>query len=390
MDFNWALLFYAVVCYFLYNVLIAIRLKSNLTRLGHKIRFKVVFLSHMAGMHTSYLTLSDLIYAGTIGKILEKKGIPQDVTIKAIIKNIPVSFYIIPRALEWLCIALFSLFLIEYNNFITLILFTLLVICIEMLINSIGIKGLTSLDSTTKTLSEHYNAIDGDADEKAYNSDVCVQRYFQRRKTAAIKKLLKASDGDVILDIGCGSGVQLMSLNINSPKFIIGTDISLDALIYAKNKNITGSEFVRCDAQHLPFKNHSIDKIICAEVIEHLNEPKLMIDETQRILKNNGSIVITTPNEISIWGIYEFLWDVFGRGRNYGETHLRFFSTNDLDKYFKSFKTKTSYTLFFISPLVALMGNHTLVKWSKHFDAIFERINFGVSIIYYAKKGVKR
>jgi ubiquinone/menaquinone biosynthesis C-methylase UbiE len=339
----------------------------------------------MAGMHTSYLTLSDLTYAGTISTILQKKGIPSDVTIKAIIKNIPVSFYILPRALEWFCIALFSLFLIEYNNFITIILFVMLTICIEMLINSIGIKGLSSLDSTTKTLSKHYNAIDGNADEKAYNSDVCVQRYFQRRKTAAIKKLLRASDGEIILDIGCGSGVQIMALNVNSPKFLIGTDISLDALIYAKNKNITGSEFVRCDAQHLPFKSHSIDKIICAEVIEHLNKPKLMIDETQRILKNNGSIVITTPNEISIWGVYEFMWDMFGRGRNYGETHLRFFSTSDLDEYFKSFKTK-SYTLFFISPLVALMSNRTLVKWSKHFDAIFERMKFGVSIIYYAKK----
>jgi len=386
MDFGWALLFYAVVCYFLYNVLIAIRLKINLTKLGHKIRFKVVFLSHMAGMHISYFTLSDLIYAGTISTILQKKGIPSDATTKAIIKNIPVSTYIIPRALEWFCVALFSLFLIEYNNFITLILFVLLVICIEMLINSIGIIGLSSSDSTNKTLSEHYNAIDGDADEKAYNSDVCVQRYFQRRKTATIKKLLEASDGDIVLDIGCGSGVQLMSLNINFPKFLIGTDISLDALTYAKHKNIAGSEFVRCDAQHLPFKSHSIDKIICAEVIEHLNEPELMIDETQRILKNNGSIVITTPNEISIWGMYEFTWDVFGRGRNYGETHLRFFSTNDLDEYFKSFKTKSSHTLFFISPLVALINNRTLVQWSKHFDAIFERINFGVSIVYYAKK----
>lgn len=262
----------------------------------------------------------------------------------------------------------------------------MLTICIEMLINSIGIKGLSSSNSNNKILSEHYNAIDGDADEKAYNSDVCVQRYFQRRKTAAIKKLLKASDGDVILDIGCGSGVQLMSLNVNSPKFIIGTDISLNALTYAKNKNIIGSEFIQCDAQYLPFKNQSINKIICAEVIEHLPDPSQMINETQRILKINGSIVITTPNEISIWGVYEFLWDAFGRGRNYGETHLRFFSTNDLDKYFKSFKIRSSNTLFFISPLVALLNNRTLVKWSKHFDAIFERMNFGVSIVYYAKK----
>jgi len=390
MDFSWALLFYAVVCYFLYNVLIAIRLKINLTKLGHKIRFKVVFLSHMAGIHTSYLTLSDLVYADTISTILQKKGIPLDITTKAITNNVPVNYYIILRAAEWFCIALFSLFLIEYNNFITLILFVLLVMCIEILVNSIGIKGLSLSDSTNKSLSEHYNAIDGDVDEKAYNSDVCVQRYFQRRKTATIKKLLKASDGNVVLDIGCGSGVQLMSLNINSPKIIIGTDISLDALTYAKNKNIASSEFVQCNAQHLPFKSQTIDKIICAEVIEHLNEPELMIGETQRILKNNGSIVITTPNEISIWGIYEFLWDTFGRGRNYGETHLRFFSISDLDKYFKSFKTRSSNTLFFISPLIALLNNRTLVKWSKHFDAIFERIHFGVSIIYYAKKGIKR
>lgn len=389
MDFNWALLLYAGICYFLSNVLIAIHLKTKLTDLGYKIRFKVVFLSHMAGAYTSYFTWSDFDYFKSNFTVLHKKGIPPTITIRAI-RDLSLKYNIIKliiRTSEWYCIALFSILLLNNNNFlITFMIFIALVVCIEILVNLIGVKGLKSLDSTMETLSKHYNAIDGDIDEKAYNSDICVQRYFQRRKTSAIKKLLKASNGDIILDIGCGSGVQLRSLNIVSPQLLIGTDINLEALSYAKNKNIPNSEFVKCDAQYLPFKNYSVDKIICAEVIEHLNKPKLMINETQRILKNDGSIVITTPNEISMWGLYEFLWDTFGRGRNYGETHLRFFSIQDLNRYFISFNTKCGITLFFISPLVALLNNRFLVKLSKYFDSPFEHINLGVSIVYYAKK----
>ena len=365
----------------------SLHLKTSLTKLEYKIRFKSVFNSYMYGMIRSDLTLLRRTTKNIhITKALKKKGIPLSISSLAL--SIISYKSIIPTILLYgLEYSFIIIACIEFNgiNFMTIILFILLTntieICIDDIICYINLQSTNSI----KTLSEHYNAIDGDIDEKAYNSDICVQRYFQRRKTHIIKNTLNASNKDIILDIGCGSGVQLNSLNI-VPKFLIGTDINQNALVYAKNKNIPNSEFIRCDAQQLPFKTMAIDKIICAELIEHLPNPAMMINEVHRILKNNGSIIITTPNEYSIWGLYEFLWDMFGRGRNYGETHLRFFSIRDLDVYFKFFTTRYTTTVFFLSPFVALLNNRTLVQWSKHFDAVFERVNFGVSIVYYAKK----
>jgi len=393
MTFNWILLVCAGICYLCYNIVIALRIKHILSIFNYKIRYKFVFLSHMAGKLHDYLSLGN--YSTTVITALSKKDIPVLMGAAAVHTDYRSNYITllsiiawIFRFTGWICIIIFSILTEGKLNHMHLLVSIILILFIESIINLAGLKTLRSLDKppVKEELFEHYNAIDGDSDEKAYNSDMCVQRYFQRRKTKSIKDLLKASNEDIILDIGCGSGVQLQALDLAAPKLLIGTDLSLNALKYAKNKNIPNCEFVQCDAQQLPFKTQSINKIICAELIEHLPEPILMINEAQRVLKHDGSIVITTPNKISIWGCYEFLWDMFGRGRNYGETHLRFFSVHDLDMYFKSFTTRYATTLFFLSPLVALLNNRTLVQWSKHFDAPFEQTNNGVSIVYYAKK----
>ena len=110
-----------------------------------------------------------------------------------------------------------------------------------------------------------------------------------------------------------------------------------------------------------------------------------MIAETQRVLKNGGSIVITTPNEYSIWGLYEFFWDAFGRGRNYAETHLKFFSVHELEDLFPLYDLSHE-TLFLFSPLFALFNNKTVLHWGSIIDIFFERLNAGVIIVLCAKK----
>jgi ubiquinone/menaquinone biosynthesis C-methylase UbiE len=414
MKLNWALLLYACIFYLFYNTLISFRIKNILTNLNYKIRYKFVFLAHMAGMINNNVFSQENDYSTTTMTALSNKNIP--LPIGAIATNTHYktkytsSLTIIAwacRFIEWVCVLLFSiiimittiykspappfLFSSTISAILTIFAFELLAVFIisfiEYIIDLLGLKTLKSLNKSQNNLFEHYNAIDGDIDEKAYNSDVCVQKYFQRRKTSLIKKLINTSDKDIILDIGCGSGVQLRSLDVKSPNILlIGTDISQNALQYAKNKNIPNTEFIRCNAEYLPFKTNTINKIICAELIEHLQNPVDMINESKRVLKDNGSMIITTPNENSIWGIYEFLWDKFGRGRNYGETHLRFFSIKDLNNYFSSFTTKSAFTIFFISPFIALLNNKTLLTISRYFDMIFEKLHCGVSIIYYTKK----
>jgi glycosyltransferase 2 family protein len=510
LHLDWSFLLLACICYLLNNILMSVRLKKIIRYLGHKLRFRIVFLSHMSGMLLSDFTpgRSGYFY---VALAMNKKGVPlpkgfaaitstyiYDLLFKVALAFIAIYYFFstitglpsgyimyliiillfliiaayflimypgeilqdlcqknkylkyvldlgvqsrsiqkiapyivfisflgwILRGLEWYFIArslggeiitlIGALLLNPLLTLLSLIpitpagmgiqeigivgllgligvsvavatAFAFLTRFIEILIDLIGVKSFFSLDTKKETLLKHYNSIEGDIDENAYNSDWCVQRFWQRRRTDTIKKMLVASDGDIIVDIGCGSGVQLRALKIAKPSFLIGTDVNRNALVYAKNKNIPQSEFIIADAQNLPFKSETVNKIICAEIIEHLNEPEQMIGETQRVLKNGGSIVITTPNEHSIWGLYEFFWDTFGRGRNYGETHLKFFSVRELEGFFPRY-LRSHETLFLISPIFALSKNKTILHWGRIIDNSFERVNAGVIIVLCAKK----
>jgi uncharacterized protein (TIRG00374 family) len=264
--------------------------------------------------------------------------------------------------------------------------FALLTRLVEVGIDSIGLKELFVKPLRNEALFEFYNTIPGDVDEKAFNSDMLVQRYFQRRKTEIIKNSLSMEKNDVLIDIGCGSGVQIKEIGKMGYTLAIGIDVNLNAIRFARERSLPDTEFIIADSQYLPIKSSRADKIICAEIIEHLKNPQLLVNEIARVLKKGGTVVITTPNDRSVWGIYEFLWDMVGRGRNYGETHLRFFSASDLRSYFPEFSECRTQSIFFISPVFALFNRSTLLEIGKNLDRRFERWGLGVSILLYARK----
>ncbi len=264
--------------------------------------------------------------------------------------------------------------------------FALITRFVEVGIDVIGIKEVFVKSTKEETLFAFYNTIPGDIDEKAFNSDMLVQRYFQRRKTEVIKNTLAVKRADVIIDIGCGSGVQMKEIGKNGYSLALGIDVNLNAIRFARERSLPNTEFIIADAQNLPVKSSSADRIICAEIIEHVKSPQLLVNEIARVLKHGGAVVVTTPNDKSVWGIYEFFWDVFGRGRNYGETHLRFFSESGLRSNFPGFSECSTQSLFFISPLFALFNRKALLEGGEKLDRLFERWGWGVSIILYARK----
>jgi uncharacterized protein (TIRG00374 family) len=264
--------------------------------------------------------------------------------------------------------------------------FALITRLVEVGVDLLGMKELLHKPLKDKSLFSFYNTIEGDIDEKAYNSDLLVQRYFQRRKTEAVLDALAVKPDQVIIDIGCGSGVQLKQIGNQGYALAIGIDINMNAIRFARRRGLQNTEFIIADAQHLPLKSSSTDKVICAEIIEHVKNPYRLANEIERILKKGGGVVITTPNDRSIWGAYEFLWDVFGRGRNYSETHLRFFSEEGLRNTFAGFSECKTRSLFFISPLFALTNNNWFLEIGKKLDRIFERWGLGVSLVLYARK----
>jgi uncharacterized protein (TIRG00374 family) len=264
--------------------------------------------------------------------------------------------------------------------------FALMTRFVEVAIDSIGIKELFVKPLRNEALFKFYNTIPGDIDEKAFNSDMLVQRYFQRRKTDIITNILAMEKHDILIDIGCGSGVQVKEIGKMGYSLAIGIDINMNAIRFARERSLPDAEFIIADSQYLPIKSSRADKIICAEIIEHLKNPQLLVNEIGRVLKNGGTVVITTPNDNSVWGIYEFFWDMIGRGRNYGETHLRFFSESGLRDYFSGFSECRTQSIFFISPVFALFNRSALLEIGKTMDRKFEKWGLGVSILLYARK----
>lgn len=109
-------------------------------------------------------------------------------------------------------------------------------------------------------------------------------------------KLLKrlALNSKSILDLGCGEGTRLYYLASNNQK-AVGIDISKKAITIAQEK-YPHLNFVQGNLESLPCKDNIFDLVYSAFVLEHVDKPEEVINESIRVTKNGGSLVFIAPN----------------------------------------------------------------------------------------------
>ena len=100
--------------------------------------------------------------------------------------------------------------------------------------------------------------------------------------------------GSSALDVGCGVGILLARLNTERQCKVFGVDISHKAIEIAKQAGIPG---LSCQLPILPLDSDFFDVVIATEVIEHLLDPKKTIDQMCRVLRGNGTMILSTPND---------------------------------------------------------------------------------------------
>ena len=101
-----------------------------------------------------------------------------------------------------------------------------------------------------------------------------------------------------VLDAACGTGYGSAILAERAQK-VFGIDISKEAILYAKsNYQMKNLKFKVADIEKLPFEDDSLDVVVSFETIEHIEcgRRKSFLAEIRRVLKNNGLLVISTPN----------------------------------------------------------------------------------------------
>lgn len=150
-------------------------------------------------------------------------------------------------------------------------------------------SSLVSMDIRTQEFETYYRYLRGISPRgriyKRYFSSpflfVCARRYGPR-----------------IIEVGSGVGSGVLGA---FPASVVGLDINPFAVEFSKNAGLRAS--LINDDGSFPFEDGAFDSCILDNVLEHIEEPKRVLDECSRVTGRNGGLVISVP------GIRGFAWD---------------------------------------------------------------------------------
>jgi len=133
---------------------------------------------------------------------------------------------------------------------------------------------------------------DGDADAAAALDALDALPDVAARRQR-MSELLGAKPGDVVVDVGCGTGAAVRELAAHGVR-VIGVDAGEGVLDVARERARLSptAEFVVADAAGLPLDDGSVDGYRAERLFEHLADPAGALAEARRVLAPGGRIVL--------------------------------------------------------------------------------------------------
>ena len=142
--------------------------------------------------------------------------------------------------------------------------------------------------------------------------------------------ILKLLTGNEFLDVGCGVGIFL-SFGSNKS---IGLDINPYNVKKINSKGKSKAYLINNDGT-FPLKDSSISTVICDQVIEHIDDPNIILSEISRVITKKGRIIIGLPME---------------KGFKSDPDHKKFYTINNIKEITKKYQMK--YIFHFYFPLI--------------------------------------
>jgi SAM-dependent methyltransferase len=198
-----------------------------------------------------------------------------------------------------------------------------------------------------------------------------VHWWYQLRSESVVKWAQSLPAGATILDVGSASGGNTLLLsnlgfNLTSLEMSdLGFEIQLKK----------GINVIQGDATKLPFKSSSFDAVLCLDVLEHIEEDLIALEEMYRVVKAGGKFLFSVPEDPRLWS-------------NHDEAvnHVRRYLRKDFEKKissvgFQIFKTRSSVVL---------------LKWPIKFYRLFskgsslKKENFLINLLLYRLGQIER
>ena len=106
-----------------------------------------------------------------------------------------------------------------------------------------------------------------------------------------LDRMLGPSPNLDILDVGCGTGYNLLQLGRYGRAH--GVDMSPEALEFCRRRGVDSVTLHK--AGELPFADSSFDLLTAFDVIEHIEDDRAALREFARVLRPRGWLLIYTP-----------------------------------------------------------------------------------------------
>ena len=144
-------------------------------------------------------------------------------------------------------------------------------------------------------------------------------RYTHKGVHKVLLKKVQANNIRTILDVGSGAGHLMDDLH-NLGYSVSGCDKNIDLMQYNYE-----NKYFDLNKDSLPYPNSSFDCVICGDVIEHVHDHWKLVEEVYRVLKQQGTFLLSTPNNDNWYSRLFYLFNgklLFFNSKDYREGKL--------------------------------------------------------------------
>ena len=130
-----------------------------------------------------------------------------------------------------------------------------------------------------------------DSQAKVYDAQYVKE---QNAKIEDALNSMESKSNELILDMGCGTGILLQHINKKN-KLLVGLDTSSKLLQEAKKriKSMSNTGLIRADADNMPLHDHIFDRVFAITLLQNMPDPTKTISEMKRVGKPEADFILT-------------------------------------------------------------------------------------------------
>jgi SAM-dependent methyltransferase len=151
--------------------------------------------------------------------------------------------------------------------------------------------------------------------------DVEDGSFWFRARNALIAWALQAHFPTAVsfLEVGCGTGYVAAELQRRLPRLRVAAGDPFDAGVQVARRRIPSAEVFQMDGRRIPF-DAEFDVVGAFDVLEHVREHELVLDQMRGATVPGGGILVTVPQHRWLWTPLD---DYAQHQRRYRRSELR-------------------------------------------------------------------